>query len=282
LDARRKGPQASIIDQYQEVSTMLYTHALARTPGRNFSDGITSANLGKPDYGEALRQHALYVEALKHRGIAVFLLEPDLEFPDGCFVEDTAVVTPQMAVVTNPGAPTRRGETASITEVIRKFRKLFFIQAPGTLEGGDVMRAEGDFYVGLSGRTNREGTGQFAEIAGRYGYRVSAIQLDTLLHLKSGIAYIGNNTVVCTRELSRREEFRNFSIIELAPEENYAANCLRLSTKTLVIPSGCPRFKKTLFRRGYEVIDLEMTEFQKMDGGLTCLSLLFSAGTVGK
>lgn len=253
---------------------MIYHKAITRKPGQNFSEGITTASLGTPDYAKALRQHARYVSSLKSHGLEVVVLESDLKFPDGCFVEDTAVVTPQMAVITNPGAASRKGETKTIIEVLRPLRKLFFIEPPGTMDGGDVLRAEHQFFVGLSGRTNKEGIKQFEEIVRHFGYTVTAVPLGNILHLKSGVSYVGDNTLIAVTELAKRPEFRTFEKIELKPEENYSANCVRIDARTLFIASGYPGVKKELATRNYTAVELEVGEFQKMDGGLSCLSLL--------
>jgi len=254
---------------------MLYRFAITRKPGINFSQGITTGGLGQPDYPKAAAQHQMYVSTLKSCGLEVIVLDPDLQFPDGCFVEDTAILTDQMAVITNPGAVTRRGEAKTIAEALKPFRDLYFIESPGTLEGGDVLKAEDKFFVGLSERTNSEGFRQFENIVRQFGYCAVAVRLENILHLKSGIGYTGNNRMVAVRELARRDEFQAYEMAELEGDENYAANCLRVDSNKLIIPKGFQRIRQTLIRQGNTVIEIEMTEFQKMDGGLTCLSLLF-------
>ena len=253
---------------------MLYKTAITRKPGHNIGDGNTTAKLGKPDYAKALQQHNAYAEALCACGLEVIVLEPDPLFPDGCFVEDTAVVTPQMAHITNPGAASRKGETEVISGILLRSKPLFRIKLPGTMDGGDVLRVEEKFFVGLSDRTNEEGIRQFQEFVRPFGYTVTPVPLDNLLHLKSGIAYIGNNTLIAVSDLAKREEFASLNVIEVERGEEYAANCIRIDTKKLIFPKGYPLIKERMRRLGYETIELDMTEFQKMDGGLTCLSLL--------
>ena len=254
---------------------MLYTHAITRRPGENFHTGITSAGLGLPRYREALHQHDLYVKTLGACGLDVRVLEPDLRFPDGCFVEDTAVIIPEAGIITNPGAASRKGEETSIASVLKKFMPLQTITSPGTMDGGDVLRVEKHFFVGLSGRTNGEGIEQFQRIVRPFGYVVTAVPLSNLLHLKSGIAYVGGNALVAVPELINRPEFAGYTIYPIDPKEAYAVNCLRVDDKKLLIAAGFAKTKEAFIGRGEEVIEMEVSEFQKMDGGLTCLSLLF-------
>ncbi len=134
----------------------MYTKAIVRRPGRNFAEGITTSNLGKPDFEKALEQHSAYCNALTGCGLELIVLEADERYPDGCFVEDTAIVTSEVAVITRPGAASRMGEEAEISETLSEFRKIETIKFPGTLDGGDVLRAENHFFIGISGRTNRD------------------------------------------------------------------------------------------------------------------------------
>ena len=181
----------------------MYTKALVRRPGRNFANGITTSNLGKPDFEKALEQHAAYCNALERCGVELTLLEADERYPDGCFVEDTAVVNSKVAVITNPGAVARRGEEAEISRVLSGFRALETIQFPGTLEGGDILRAENHYYIGLSGRTNREGARQLSAILSKYGFTSTEITVDAGLHLKSDIAYLGKRNFISTPAFSK-------------------------------------------------------------------------------
>ena len=170
---------------------MLYKNAITRKPGINFSQGITTSNLGEPDFFKAMAQHAEYVKTLESSGIQVKTLESDINFPDGCFVEDTAVVFQEAAIITNPGVSSRKEEIKTINKILNTIKKLYFIDHPGTLEGGDVLKIEDKFYIGLSDRTNAEGIRQFAEITAKFGYQTFALKLEDILHLKTGIAYIG-------------------------------------------------------------------------------------------
>jgi dimethylargininase len=259
----------------------LFTHAIVRPPARNFAEGITTGLLGAPCFQKASAQHSRYCEALRECGLTVMTLEPDPDHPDSTFVEDAAVLTTYGAILTRPGAPSRAGEVAAIAPAIREFfADPFAIEPPGTLDGGDICETEGCFLIGISGRTNEEGARQFAALVRGFGCEASAIdigEIPSALHLKSAISYIGDNTMVLTEEMTREPVFaffRDYEIVEVHPEESYAANCVRVNDRVLV-PSGFPRLPDELMRRGFKPLPLEMSEFQKMDGGLSCLSLRF-------
>jgi len=239
---------------------------------------LTTAALGVPHYDQVLQQHACYCEALKECGLGIVTLDADLRYPDSTFVEDTAVLTARCAILTKPGAPTREGETAAIRETLRRFfPEVLEIQPPGTLDGGDICEAEDHFFIGLSHRTNEEGARQLAAHLARVGYSSSVIDIramTSILHLKSGISYIGGNTLVAIEEMAENEHFRHYELIRMPLEESYAANCVRANERVLVA-AGYPQFRAELVGRGFHPQPLEMSEFQKMDGGLSCLSLRF-------
>ena len=219
-----------------------------------------------------------YCEALRSCGLNLTMLPPDIEHPDSTFVEDAAVLTEKAAIVTLPGAATRAGEIVSIrTELERFFPVIHVIEAPGTVDGGDICEAEGHFFLGLSLRSNEEGLRQLAVHLGHLGYPSTVIDVRAtpgILHLKSGIAYLGENTLVLWESLADLPAFRRFERIVVAPEEHYAANCVRVNDRVLV-PAGFPKIAAELTRRGFQPLLLEMSEFEKMDGGLSCLSLRF-------
>ena len=250
----------------------MYTKAIVRRPGRNFSEGITTSTLGKPDFRKALEQHSAYCDALAGCGLELLVLEADERYPDGCFVEDTAIVTGEVAVITRPGAESRLGEEAEISNTLSEFRKIETIKLPGTLDGGDVLRVENHFFIGISGRTNREGARQLSGILSKYGYTASEEEVGEGLHLKSGIAYLGKGYFISAAGFSKIAG--SSGIIISDQEESYSANCLPVND-FLLIPKGFPKTKKKIVELGYNIIELDMSEFRKMDGGLTCLSLLF-------
>jgi len=250
----------------------MFSKAIVRRPGKNFTEGITTSNLGKPDFEKALEQHSAYCDALTGCGLELIVLEANERYPDGCFVEDTAIVTGEVAVITKPGAASRMGEEAEISEILSEFRQIESIRFPGTLDGGDVLRVENHFYIGISGRTNRDGARQLSSILTKYGYTASEKEVGSGLHLKSGIAYLGNGNFISVEGFSKIAG--SSGIIITDQEESYSANCL-LVNDLLFIPKGFPKSKKKIIELGYIIIELDMSEFRKMDGGLTCLSLLF-------
>lgn len=182
----------------------------------------------------------------------------------------------KQAILTRPGAPSRQGEVASMrSELARLFPSLCEIRSPGTVDGGDICEAGTHFFTGISERTNEEGARQLAEMLTAHGCTNSFIDIrgvTGLLHLKSGLASLGDRTLAVSEALAKHEEFRDYRLIHVDPSEDYAANCIEVNGRVL-IAAGHPRFAAKLRDLGYETIALEMSEFQKMDGGLSCLSL---------
>ena len=189
----------------------MLTRAIVRPPAPNFSDGLTTAGLGSPSYECALRQHEAYCAALAQTGLVVTELESDPAHPDSTFVEDTAVLAARCAVLTRPGAPSRAGEVASMRRALAEFfPHLDTIEAPGTVDGGDVCEAGNHFFIGISERTNEAGAQQLTALLSPFGYACSLVDIrssSSLLHLKSGLAYLGDNRLVVTEALASRDEF---------------------------------------------------------------------------
>lgn len=255
-----------------------FTRAIVRQPGDNFAEGLTMAALGMPDLELALEQHAAYCDALAHCGLEVTLLPPDPQHPDAPFVEDTAVLVAGHAMLTRPGASSRQGEVPSMCAALRPwFPEPAMISAPGTLDAGDVCEAERHVFIGISKRTNPEGARQLADWLTGLGYGTTCIDIrgrPDLLHLKTGMSYLGDNRMVLIDALVGLEAFRSYEVVRVSPAEVYAANCLRLNN-TVLLPTGYPALQLALRYLGYQVLTLEMSEFQKLDGGLSCLSLRF-------
>ena len=251
-----------------------FKYALVRKPAKSITQGITSAKLGKPIYEKALRQHQAYCDALVKCGLSIIEVDPLPEFPDSVFVEDTAIVTEKCAIIARPGHENRRGEEKSISQALSQYRKLEQIQEPGTLDGGDIMRVEDHFYIGLSDRTNEEGATQLNAHLSKYGYTSSLIEVGEMLHLKSGINYVGNNTLVVYESLHDLSEIKEYEKISIPTKENYAANCV-LINDYLLVAKGFDSAKKLFNKAGFNIIELDMSEFEKVDGGLSCLSLRF-------
>ena len=252
-----------------------FAHAIVRPPGATFSDGITSAGLGRPDLALARVQHQAYIHALRDCGLQVTVLDTDDRHPDATFVEDTAVMTRDWAVVTRPGALSRRGETAAVgAELAGRFPALAAIDPPGTLDGGDVMAVGRHYYIGLSGRTNPEGTAQLTRFLEQQGCTATTVRLRELLHLKTGVSWLGGHTLLVGAELADCEAFAGFRKIVVDPAEPYAANCIRVNDR-VILPDGHPHTRRALEAAGYPVIPVDVSEFRKMDGGVSCLSLRF-------
>jgi dimethylargininase len=254
----------------------MFTEAIVRTPGRNLHQGLTTAQLGVPHFELVLAQHAEYCAALRSCGLTVTALKADLDHPDSTFVEDTAVVTPRSAMLTRPGARSREGEVASMRPILRRFfPALTEIEAPGTLDGGDICEAGEHFFLGVSQRTDDEGARQLAVHLAAAGFTSEVVDvrgIQSILHLKSGVSYVGENTLVVIEEMTGM--FSGYEQIVVAREESYAANCVRVNDRVLVA-AGYPRLVSELRERGFDPLELDMSEFQKMDGGLSCLSLRF-------
>ena len=253
----------------------MFSHAIVRKPGRSMIKGLTNANLGVPDYYNALAQHEFYVGALKHCGLMVEELEADENFPDSTFVEDVALLTPYCAIITNPGAPSRSGETIEIWKVVQKYYSdIEQIMSPGTVEAGDIMMVGSHFYIGLSERTNLNGATQVIGILNKYGMTGSTVELKKVLHLKTGLAYLENNNLVVSGEFLSNPEFEKFNIIEIPEKESYAANSVWINDSVL-IPKGYPTASQKIRDAGYPIIEVDVSEFRKLEGGLSCLSLRF-------
>lgn len=253
----------------------MFQNAIVRRPCKNMVNGITGADLGKPDYENALKQHDNYIAALKRCGVKVTIMEADEDYPDSTFIEDTALLTPACAIITNPGAPSRQKEVETVKTVVSRFYDVVEeIKNPGTVEAGDIMMVGNHFYIGLSARTNTEGANQMIEILNKYGMTGSVIKFEKVLHLKTGMAYLENNNLVLAGEFLNEPEFKKFNIIEIPDEESYASNSIWVNGK-VIIPAGYPVAKEKISAAGYETIEVDVSEFRKLDGGLSCLSLRF-------
>ncbi len=257
----------------------MFTKAITRKPCRALIDGITTAMFGEgtPDYDLAVKQHDNYVAVLRDLGLEVLDLEADERFPDSCFVEDPAVVMAECAIITNPATDSRNGEKFEIVDAIKKFYnddQIFFIEAPGTMEGGDVMLVDKHFYVGQSDRTNAEGFKQFEEIVSKFGYTASAVPVTEGLHLKDFVIYLENNNMLVSPKMNEDPHFKDFNKFVIEPEELYAINSMNING-TVLVPEGFPKTLKIIEDLGYPTVLVNNSEFAKIDGSLTCLSLRF-------
>lgn len=257
----------------------MFTKAITRRPCKALIDGISTGQFcqGTPDYDNAVKQHDKYIAALRELGLQVTELEADERYPDSCFVEDPAVVMENCAVITNPARESRNGEKIEIEHVIKKFydqSQIFYIKAPGTMEGGDIMQVGKHFYVGLSDRTNEEGAKQFNDIVTKFGYTSSTVPVTEGLHLKDFAIYLENNNMLVTAVMNEEPAFKDFNRFVVAPDELYAINSLNING-TVLVPEGYPKTQKLIEDLGYPVKLVDTGEFKKIDGSLTCLSLRF-------
>ncbi len=253
----------------------MFKNAIVRKPGPTFIGGLSSASLGRPDYNLAMEQHNQYVDALRNCGLEVKVLEADSQFPDSVFVEDVALCTSECTVVTNPGAPSRNGEKIKIRPVLESFyTHVESIESPGTLDAGDVMMHGRHYYIGISQRTNTQGAEQLIGILESHGMTGSMVPLKDMLHLKSGLSYLEQNNLLISGEFVNHPAFAEFNKIEVDPDEAYAANSLWINS-TVLVPAGYPLTRAKIEQAGYPTLSLDVSEFRKLDGGLSCLSLRF-------
>jgi dimethylargininase len=255
-----------------------FTRAVLRTPCAGFASGITTSDEGPPILARALEQHAAYARALQSLGLSLTILPADERYPDSTFVEDTAIVTPKGAVITRPGAPSRAGEPAAIEQALAQvFPRLDHIAMPGTVDGGDICETDDVILIGVTARTNEAGARQLAGLLAGFGYQAELVDIrgmPGLLHLKTGISHLGEGRLSAAEEVADLPALQRFERVVLDPAESYAANCIRVNDR-VIVAAGYPRFEDQLDRLGYRPLALEMSEFRKMDGGLSCLSLRF-------
>jgi len=266
-----------------KMKQMHFTTALVRPPSTTFAHGLTQSDLGAPNLAKALKQHSAYVAWLRSRGIEVHELPPDDRYPDSTFIEDAALIIDGKVLWTRPGAESRRQEPEALrTECCLdlpssgvRLEQLGTIEAPGTLDGGDVLFLGDRCMVGLSERTNAEGIRQLGHVLEGLGIGVEAVALPpSCLHLKSGLSDLGDGAVLAIPELAEIPTLSAMNVLVVPVGEEYAANCLRVGD-TVLLPARFPLTFDLLTRRGFQVDALDVTEFRKMDGGLSCLSLRF-------
>lgn len=257
---------------------MKFSRAIVRPPSATFANGLTTAHLGKPDLTRALQQHAAYCATLQRCGLTLTRLDADDAFPDSTFVEDPAVLTANLAILTHPGAPGRRGEVAAIATALAPFyARTARIESPGTVDGGDICQADDHFFIGLTARTNADGARQLADILTSEGYTSSLLDVRnaaSVLHLKSGMSYLGDGRIVAMEAIADHPSFAGYDVIRVTPDESYAANLLRIND-SVILADGFPRIAEAVRAAGHAIIPLNMSEFRKMDGSLSCLSLRF-------
>ena len=224
----------------------------------------------------ARQQHAAYCELLERCGAQVRQVAVNEAYPDACFIEDVAVVVDEVAVITQMGAASRKGETAGIEPVLREYREVVCIQPPATIEGGDVLRIGRTIYVGLSSRTNADGVEAFSSVLNPFGYHIVPVRVQASLHLKTACTAVGGDILVANPAWVDLNPFGKMRIVHVPEGEPWGANLLTVG-ETLCIPNGFPRTLALIELFASKIATVDISEFRKAEGGLTCLSLIFEA-----
>jgi dimethylargininase len=259
--------------------------AITREVSRSIAQcELTHLSRVQIDLELARTQHQHYQQALTELGCKVVSLAEQPDLPDSVFVEDIAIVLDECAVITRPGAESRRPESDSVASTLGEYRKLDFIEAPGTLDGGDVLRVDRTLYVGLSGRSNNAAVDQLQGLIAPYGYLVKAVEVSGCLHLKSAISQVAENTLLVNPRWVKAADFGGANFggadfgavewLEIDPAEAHAANSLLIGG-SIIYPTSFPRTRQRLEQRGIPVVAVDVSELQKAEGAVTCCSLVF-------
>ncbi len=249
--------------------------ALTRKIGPNISHCELTFVSREPISAEkAIAQHHLYQQKLTELGVQVISLPLLPDHPDGVFVEDTAIVLPEIAVITNMGAESRRAEVKTIEDELRSYRPLKHLNPPATLDGGDVLKIGNTFYIGLSKRTNHHAVFQIQELFQSFGYKVRAVEVNGCLHLKTGCTYLGKNMILINPLWVDANQFSSYEIISVTDEEPFGANSLLIGD-TLLYSASFPRTRERLAQKGVLIEAIDISELEKAEAGLTCMSIVF-------
>jgi dimethylargininase len=226
------------------------------------------------DFENATRQHQEYEESLINTGCEIVRLPAEPDLPDSVFVEDAAVVFDELAIITRPGADSRKPEIASIARALKPYRSLFYINEPGTMDGGDVLKVGKQIFVGITPRTNLEGIEQMAKILAPYGYSVKGVPVQGCLHLKSAVTQVAESTLLINPAWVERSEFPGMDYIEVDPDEPFGGNALLIEGK-IIYPSAYTKTRRRLETCGIQLQTVDASELAKAEGGVTCCSLIF-------
>ena len=251
-----------------------FTHIIVRQPAKSIIKGLRAVDLGSPDYDQMICDHYDYVAALMSSGVEVIHLTALDKFPDGQFVEDTALCLPEAVILMRPGAPTRLGEVCEIAPKLRAlFNDVYEIETPGHIEGGDILVTGKEILVGRSARTNANGVNQLSEIVTPLGYVMREVFTPPeILHFKTDCSLLGPDEILSTKRLQASGCFDGYRVINVADGEEAAANAIRVNDY-VIMPAGFPGTKAILEEHGYNVKVINNTECAKLDGGMSCLSL---------
>jgi dimethylargininase len=257
--------------------TALNPTAITRAPGTSLARcELTYLERRSIDIDRALDQHRRYREILRSLGVTVVSLPAADSLPDACFVEDTALVLDEVAILANPGAESRRGEIDAIASALAPYRRSERVESPATFDGGDVLRIGRTIYVGLASRlarTNDAGVEAIRRIAAPLGYDVRAVPFHGCLHLQSAVTQVGPSTVILNPDWIDAAAFMPFTVVRVADGEPHGANTLRVG-ETVLMPMSAPSTAARLRLLDYHVECLDISEFEKAEAGVTCLSIL--------
>ena len=256
--------------------TYQFRHAITRKPAASITKGLRAIDTGTPDLERMQAAHDAYVATLRETGADVVTLPPLPAYPDCVFVEDTALCLPQGAILMRSGAVSRAGEVAEMAPTLRNhYNDVRQIKGPGTIEGGDILVTPKEILVGLSERTNQAGVDELARLVRNWGYKVRAISVPAgVLHFKTDCSLLDGETILSTPRLAASGCFDDYKVIYTADGEEAAANAIRFN-QFVIMAAGFPNTAKRLYDAGYEVREIDNTEYAKLDGGMSCLSLRF-------
>lgn len=250
--------------------------AITRAISPRFNEcEITHIDRTPIDLDIARAQHSQYVNTLKQLGCDALELPAEADLPDSVFVEDTAFILPQTAVITRPGADSRKPETESIIQALSPHIKLVHIQEPATLDGGDVLVVGKRIFIGISTRSNQDAIDQLNEMLKDDGYIVTGVKLHDCLHLKSAVTRVDDNTLLINKNWVDAHQFEQYELIEVDPSEPHAANCLPIGD-SIIYPTSFPKTSAKLRARGYKIVSVEVDELAKAEGAVTCCSLILA------
>ena len=228
----------------------------------------------KIDMDLAKQQHQQYQSVLSSLGCEIVIVSTESNLADSVFIEDTAVVLDEIAVLCRPATALRGQEVAGVKDVLQQYRTLASIQSPGTLEGGDLLRVGNIIYAGLSTRSNQSGIEQLRYIVADYGFSVESVETKKCLHLKSAVSEVAPGVLLINSDWISRSVFKNYELIDVDKEEAHAANALLVDQK-VIYPSSFPRTLEKLVNAGLDVTQVNVSELQKAEGAVTCCSLIF-------
>ena len=250
------------------------TVAITRDVSPRFNEcEITHIERTPIDVDVARAQHHEYVQVLKELGCDVVKLPAEVDLPDSVFVEDTAFILDELAVITRPGADSRKPETESIIRALTPYSNLVHVRAPATVDGGDVLVLGKHIYVGLSTRSNQDAIDQLNDLLGEYGYQATGVQMHDCLHLKTAVTRVDDKTLLINKNWVDTHHFENFKWIEIHPSEPFAANCLPIGN-SIIFPTAFPKTCARLEEAGYNVVTVDISELAKAEGAVTCCSLI--------